>query len=58
MTERISLADELTELAANGVPVEYRAGVATQLAALRVQAKLVEEFALPDDTEPAKVFTP
>lgn len=40
------------------VPAEYRAGVAAQLAALRAQAQLVEEFALPDDLAPAPVFTP
>ncbi len=40
------------------VPVEYRAGVAVQLLALRVQARLVEEFALPDELTPAPVFTP
>jgi hypothetical protein len=40
------------------VPVEYRAGVAVQLAALRAQARLVEEFPLPDDLDPAPVFTP
>jgi hypothetical protein len=40
------------------VPAEYRAGVAVQLAALRAQARLVEEFPLPDELEPAPVFTP
>jgi hypothetical protein len=40
------------------VPVEYRAGVAVQLGALLAQARLVEEFALPDQLEPAAVFTP
>jgi hypothetical protein len=52
------MADELSQLAASGIPPEYRAGVAAQLAALRAQARLVEEFPLPDDTEPAPVFTP
>ena len=40
------------------VPEEYRAGVAAQLEALRAQARLVEEFPLPDELEPAPVFTP
>jgi hypothetical protein len=43
---------------AAAIPPEYRAGAAAQLAALRVQARLVEEFELPDDLEPAPVFTP
>lgn len=43
---------------ADAVPAQYRAGVAVQLAALREQARLVEEFALPDELEPAAVFVP
>lgn len=43
---------------ADAIPVEYRAGVAAQLAALREQARLVEEFPLPEDLEPAAVFVP
>jgi hypothetical protein len=40
------------------VPPAFRAGVALQLAALREQARLVEEFPLPDELEPAAVFVP
>lgn len=40
------------------VPPAYRAGVAIQLAALREQARLVEEFPLPDEQEPAAAFAP
>ena len=43
---------------AAAIPPEYRDGVAVQLAALMRQAQLVLEFPLPDDTEPAAVFTP
>ena len=47
---------EAPELAA--VPVAWRAGVAAQLAVLRAQAALVEEFPLPDEPEPAPAFVP
>jgi len=47
---------EHAELAA--IPAAYRAGVATQLAVLRAQAALVEEFPLPDELEPAPSFVP
>ena len=40
------------------VPPAFQAGVAIQLAALREQARLVEEFPLPDELEPAAVFVP
>jgi hypothetical protein len=43
---------------AAAIPPEYRDGVAVQLGALLRQAQLVQEFPLPDDTEPAAVFTP
>jgi hypothetical protein len=48
----------LQHAAAAGIPTEYREAVAVQLAALLLQARLVQEFPLPDDTEPAPVFTP
>lgn len=51
-------APQLTSTEAETVPPAYRAGVAVQLAALRVQARLVEEFPLPDSLEPAAVFVP
>lgn len=38
------------------IPPEYAAGVAGNLARLLVQAKLVMEFELPSDVEPAPVF--
>lgn len=40
------------------IPPEYHASVAVQLLALQVQARLVEDFPLPDSTEPAPVFRP
>lgn len=43
---------------AAAIPLEYREGVALQLAALMQQAQLVLEFPLPDEAEPAPVFTP
>jgi hypothetical protein len=48
----------LTQPEAAAIPPEYRAGVATQLEALRAQARLVEEFVLPDNLEPASSFAP
>jgi hypothetical protein len=51
-------APQLTPAEAAAVPPAYRAGVAIQLAALREQARLVEEFPLPDELEPAAVFAP
>jgi hypothetical protein len=51
-------APQLTPAEAAAVPAAYHAGVAAQLAALREQARLVEEFALPDALEPAAVFVP
>jgi hypothetical protein len=45
-------------LPALDIPPEYRDGVAVQLAALLAQARLVQDFPLPDDLEPAPVFTP
>jgi hypothetical protein len=49
---------QLTQPGAEAIPPEYRAGAAIQFAALCVQARLVEEFVLPDELEPAAVFTP
>jgi hypothetical protein len=49
-------APQLTPAEAAAVPPAYHAGVAIQLAALREQARLVEEFPLPDELEPAAVF--
>jgi hypothetical protein len=40
------------------IAVEYRAGVATQFAALMAQADLVLSFPLPDELEPGPVFMP
>ncbi len=48
----------VTQPEAATIPPEYRAGAAIQLAALRVQARLVEEFVLPDELEPGPVFQP
>lgn len=57
MSEDASLA-QLIPPEVEAVPAEYRAGVAAQLVALRAQARLVEKFPLPDELEPAPVFTP
>lgn len=40
------------------VPPEYREGVKHQFIALKEQAELVMKFPLPDEAEPAPVFTP
>ncbi len=48
----------LTQPEAAAIPPEYRASAAIQLAALLAQARLVEEFVLPDELEPAPVFSP
>jgi Protein of unknown function (DUF4089) len=48
----------LTQPEAAAIPPEYRAGVATQLQALLAQARLVEEFVLPDDLEQASASAP
>jgi hypothetical protein len=50
--------DTLAKLAGLDIPSEYHEGVATQFAALLVQAGLVLNFTLPDEIEPAPVFTP
>ena len=43
-----------------GLPIlpEHHDGVALNLARLMVQARLVQSVALPEETEPASVFTP
>ncbi len=51
-------APRLTPMDVAAVPLVYRTGVAIQLAALGEQARLVEEFHLPDELEPAAVFVP
>jgi hypothetical protein len=51
-------APQRSPMEAAAVPLAYHAGVAAQLAALREQARLVEEFPLPDELEPAAVFVP
>jgi hypothetical protein len=48
----------LAKLAGLDIPPEYRDGVATQLAALLIQAELLLSFPLADELEPAPVFTP
>jgi hypothetical protein len=50
--------DELAKLAGIDIPWGYHAGVATQFAALMVQAELVLNFPLDAEIEPAPVFTP
>ncbi len=51
-------APQLIPVDAAAIPPAYRASVAIQFAALREQARLVEEFPLPDELEPAAVFVP
>jgi hypothetical protein len=51
-------AAELPLPGGQDVPPAWRAGVAMQLAALLEQARLVEEFPLPDEPEPAAAFVP
>jgi Protein of unknown function (DUF4089) len=51
--QTVAALDSLLEL---NIPPEYAAGVAENLAQLLVQAKLVMELELPQDTEPAPVF--
>jgi Protein of unknown function (DUF4089) len=46
----------LTALLELRIPPQYAAGVAENLERLLLQAKLVMEFELPPDTEPAPVF--
>jgi len=58
MTDSDKKIAELAQLAGIEIPIEYRAGVASQLAALMIQAELVRSFPLPDEIEPAPVFTP
>jgi hypothetical protein len=64
MPPEISEEDALTAVDAMsrliGLPIlpEYRGGVALNLARLMMQARLVQSVALPEETEPASVFTP
>lgn len=64
MPPEISEEDALTAVDAMsrliGLPIlpEYRSGVALNLARLMAQARLVQSVALPEETEPASVFTP
>jgi Protein of unknown function (DUF4089) len=51
MTDDKSAARGLIELAGQEIPAEYRDEAARQLAALLVQARLVEEFQLPDEPQ-------
>ncbi len=46
----------LGSVAELNIPPEYAAGVAENLARLLAQVKLVMEFELPSDMEPAPVF--
>jgi len=49
----VSVMATLLELT---IPPQYAAGVAENLQRLLIQAKLVMDFELPPDTEPAPVF--
>jgi len=58
MSEQDQCVAELVKLFGVDIPKEFREGVAAQLASLFAQAELVTSFPLPDETEPAPVFTP
>jgi hypothetical protein len=58
MTDSSMDVAALASLAGLDIPPEYLDGVATQLAALLLQAELVLSFPLADEIEPAPVFTP
>ncbi len=55
MSEQIKA---LSEIAMLPIPTEYLDSVARALAVLAEQARLVMEFPLPEDTEPAALFLP
>ena len=48
----------LARLAGFEIPPQFEEGVAIQLAAVQVQAKLVLDFSLDEETEPAPIFLP
>jgi len=48
----------LAKLAGLEIAEEHRENVATQLSGLMVHARLVMDFPLPDEVEPAPVFRP
>ncbi len=50
--------DALAQLTGLQIPAQYREGVATQFAGLMAQAQLLLGAPLPDELEPAPVFTP
>ncbi len=58
--DRDALADldALATLTGLAIPPEYRDGVVAQFQGLMVQAKLVLGAPLPDELEPATIFTP
>ncbi|HTH98844.1 MAG TPA: DUF4089 domain-containing protein [Stellaceae bacterium] len=49
--------DTLAKLAGLDIPQEYRDGVTEQLAPLMARAKEVMSVPLPDELEPAAIFT-
>ena len=54
----LAAVDAMSVLAGLPIHPEHRAGVALNLARLMVQARLVQSVVLPEETEPASVFSP
>ncbi|MEO6079613.1 MAG: hypothetical protein ABIQ86_07535 [Steroidobacteraceae bacterium] len=51
-------ATPLMQPEVEAIPSKYRAGAAQQLAALRLQARLVEDFVVAHDLDPAPLSSP
>ncbi len=56
--DAMTAVDAMSRLVGLPILPEHRAGVALNLARLMVQARLVQSVVLPEETEPASVFTP
>jgi hypothetical protein len=56
--DALTAVDAMSRLVGLPLLPEHRAGVALNLARLMVQAQLVQSVVLPEETEPASVFTP
>jgi hypothetical protein len=56
--DALSAVDAMSRLLGLPILPEHRDGVALNLARLMAQARLVQSVALPEETEPASVFTP
>ncbi len=56
--DALAAVDAMSRLLDLPILPEHRDGVALNLARLMVQARLVQSVLLPEETEPASVFTP